>query len=526
MEKVRSTVGTARAGWMVLALALCVYIATTGGSMATDIMSYEVTKGIVEHGTVAMSYDVFQMEAHRGVDGRYYAPYGLAHAVYSIPFYVIPRLVERATRLEFRRPEALTKAGFVVGSAVAAALTVWIAFFFALRLSDDLRAAVRTALVLGFGTLLWPYAKFGFSAPLATACVLAGVSGVWVGTRLNRPVALVLGGAGIGAALLVRVELGLLCLPIAAWLAMESSPDWRLAGRRGLLVGVPVVLAVLVTLYYNEIRFGNPLDNGYLRDDTAGFGPIWVGLAGLLLSPGRSVFLYSPVTGAGLAALLWLVRRDRGTALLLGGAFLVMLCFYSSLSHWDAERSYGPRYLLPVLPMLVMPLAFWSGRHEPGDRLRALLLSGIVVLSVLVQVPGVLVDFSKVGASSLVGYPSWQERRWAWSASGLTLNTRASLAAVPENTRNLVTGTRPEMKSPTAEARDFSQQFAFSLDFWWVYLFYLRVVSARVSVALGAGCLAVCALAGWSLRRACSRARQVEASGQIALSRQSGFDSR
>ena len=41
---------------------------------------YEVTKGIVEHGTVAMSYNVFQMDAHRGVDGRYYAPYGIGHA--------------------------------------------------------------------------------------------------------------------------------------------------------------------------------------------------------------------------------------------------------------------------------------------------------------------------------------------------------------------------------------------------------------------------------------------------------------
>ena len=41
---------------------------TTGGSMATDIMSYEVTKGIVEHATVAMSYNVFQMDAHRGAE--------------------------------------------------------------------------------------------------------------------------------------------------------------------------------------------------------------------------------------------------------------------------------------------------------------------------------------------------------------------------------------------------------------------------------------------------------------------------
>src|SRR3954454_12846061 len=102
-----------RSGRLVFLLALVVYLATTGGSMATDIMSYEVTKGIVERGSVAMSYNVFQMEAHRGVDGRYYAPYGIGHAVYSVPFYAAARLVERISGAGLGKPEVLPKAGFV-----------------------------------------------------------------------------------------------------------------------------------------------------------------------------------------------------------------------------------------------------------------------------------------------------------------------------------------------------------------------------------------------------------------------------
>ena len=34
---------------IVFGLAFTLYLATTGGSMATDIMSYEVTKDIVDH---------------------------------------------------------------------------------------------------------------------------------------------------------------------------------------------------------------------------------------------------------------------------------------------------------------------------------------------------------------------------------------------------------------------------------------------------------------------------------------------
>ncbi len=473
-----------RTGLLVFALALSLYVATTGGSMATDIMSYEVTKGIVEHGTVAMSYNVFQNDAHRGVDGRYYAPYGIGHAVYSIPFYALARLAERWTGLAVGKPEALTKAGFVVGSAVASALAVWIAFLFAWRLSGSVRAAIETALVLGVGTMLWPYAKYGFSAPLATLCVLFGTYGAWVGARFDRRALLVLGGMGLGGAFLVKHELALLWLPVGLWLVAESRSDWRLVLRRGLLVGLPVVIALLVTLYYNTTRFGNPLDTGYLRDQELLLGSFWAGLAGQLVSPGRSVFLYSPVLVAGLAALVSLRHRDPRTMWLFAGEFLIVVLFYATLSNWDGERSYGPRYLLPVLPLLILPLADWFRRSR--GRFQPTLLNAIVVLSVLVQIPGVLVDFSKVGSARRIGPRTQTERQWTWGTSALTLNTRASLVAIPENVRRLATGARPPVKPGQSDTRDFGDQFTFSLDFWWVYLFYLGAVSAPVALALGA----------------------------------------
>ena len=107
--------------------------------MATDIMTYEVTKSIVERGSVAMSYDVFGMAAHRGVDGRYYAPYGIGHALYGVPFYLAGAMAERLTGLDVGKADAVRKASFVVGSAVAAAASVWLAFWFVWRMFGALR---------------------------------------------------------------------------------------------------------------------------------------------------------------------------------------------------------------------------------------------------------------------------------------------------------------------------------------------------------------------------------------------------
>jgi hypothetical protein len=59
-------------GLLVLLLSLLLYVATTGGSMATDLMSYEVTKKRVEKRSVAISCNVHDMDAHRGPGRRYY----------------------------------------------------------------------------------------------------------------------------------------------------------------------------------------------------------------------------------------------------------------------------------------------------------------------------------------------------------------------------------------------------------------------------------------------------------------------
>ena len=488
-------------GLLVFLLALVLYLATTGGSMATDIMSYEVTKNIVEHGSVAMSYNVHNMDAHRGADGRYYSPYGIGHPIYAVPFYLAGRATEQMTGLGVGKPEAIRKAFFVLGNAVAAALTVWLTFLFALRLGGTCRASAATALTLGFATLLWPYARMGFNAPLSALTVLWGTYSVWVGLRGGRPAMLWLSGVGFACALLVRHELVLATLPAGVWILAESQGRVREAFRKILSVAVPVAAALLLTLYYNQVRFANPWDTGYLRDGTATFGPVWVGLLGFVASPGRSLFLFAPVTLPGLFALAGLWRRDRATAGLLGGNIAALTLFYAAQLYWDADRSYGPRYLVVILPFLCLPLVAWFDLPRSATARRVLM--GVVVISVLAQAPGVLVDFSKAGYRPEHSHLTYEHRLWTWEGSGFILNARAAVAQIPMNLRYLAgTQPRPVIRAAEYKTPEFSEQFAFSLDFWWLYLFYARAVSAAAALAAFGSLLVLAAgLAGVLARR-------------------------
>jgi hypothetical protein len=135
---------------------------------------------------------------------------------------------------------------------------------------------------------------------------------------------------------------------------------------------------------------------------------------------------------------------------------------------------------------LILPLAPWFARASSARRL----VSFVFALSVVVQLPGVLIDFSKAQQAYAKSTPNYSIAltRYTWAGAPLVLNAQTALRAVPQNVRYL-NGHAPlpaVNRAASETARDFSQQFAFSLDFWWLYLYDLGRVSATDALVLGA----------------------------------------
>ena len=106
-------------GWLFV-LALSVYLFTAGGSMTiTDaVVMFDVTQNLVEHQTVAMSSSLLGMEAHRGADGRYYSPFGVAQSLYNIPFYLAAKLFVGLTGVRIGKPDSVPKAFVALGQTL------------------------------------------------------------------------------------------------------------------------------------------------------------------------------------------------------------------------------------------------------------------------------------------------------------------------------------------------------------------------------------------------------------------------
>jgi hypothetical protein len=309
------------------------------------------------------------------VDGHFYAAKAPGLALASVPFYgafSAAGLVPEQEPTDAGPPGAES----VVEEAIWEVNLVVVAAFFVLllliRAVAD-RVAPRTgapvALLLGLGTLLLPFATAYFSHVLSA---MLGFAAFALLSGEPERSAWVPAAAGVLAGLAVVVELPLLI--VAAALGVYALLDGpRL--RRGAVYAGGVVLGIAPLLAYDTWAFGAPWRTAYAdavlelgetghdvigANDEGFFGltrPELDRLVDVLFSD-VGLFVLTPMTAVALAGLLPLVRRGhRREAFLVAGLTAAFLLYNASYYLPLGGHVPGPRFLVPLLPFLTLPLA-------------------------------------------------------------------------------------------------------------------------------------------------------------------------
>jgi hypothetical protein len=209
------------------------------------------------------------------------------------------------------------------------------------------------ALGFAFGTMAWPYTSFDFSEPLQA---LALVAPFWLLLSARRssafPYRVALAGLILGFAVLTKALL-LVTIPaymVYAW--MRSDTQRRLSNLSWFIAPLVAWAAVIAVL--NGSRFGSIFDFGYGKESTEFTNPLLTGLYGLLISPSKGLLFYAPVALLMPWAAWKYRRRFRAEMLLCTLVFLLVLAPVSMWWSWEGGVSWGPRLLMPVVPLLVI----------------------------------------------------------------------------------------------------------------------------------------------------------------------------
>lgn len=367
-----------------------------------------------------------------GRNGQRYSYYGAPASLFSIPLVWLG--------LHTGPPPGIQSSQFAFSltSAVLGAGIGPILFLFYLELGLTTRRALAWALVSSFATYIWPISTSTFDNAQHAFFTLAAVYFGFLAARRKSAALALVGGAMAGILvlyqtyfLLIVPALALSTLPwngevpagpasgrgsalrrFASGLkrtalslvsrfsaALKGDDEARSACVRYGLFLAAVAVGVFLSLVYNHTRFGSWFENGQFRNAGQKEHPLWgnplTGLLVLLVSPGKSIFLYSPVLVLGVAGIARLWRRTQEVVAAIAVSSLLLVLFISCIAFVGGDWCWGPRYLSPLLPLWALTFPFATGLKLRRQVVIALIALGFVVQGLALSVENQRFFFSR-----------------------------------------------------------------------------------------------------------------------------------
>jgi hypothetical protein len=385
---------------------------TAGGRLAPqdEETTFRMTANLIESGRANITEQTFTVEpqtypgflprtqprtllttwAVPGRDGQLYPQFMSGQAIVNIPLYLLGRLLSgEALNL---RSILLTHWTTSLFNAIVIALTGWLVAVFASRLGYSSRLSVGLGLAYALCTMVLPYTGTYFSEPLIALLILLAAYAVYAARANPRALLwLVIAGTALGLAVFTRERSVIMVPPfiLYVWLCHR-----RVLWRGWVAFFAPLVIFGVIIGLFNWSRYGSPLTFGFSALQHTSFTtPLLLGLYGLLISPGKGLLLYNPIVWAGLIGLASMFRTRRREAILFALIMLIELLFFAVYEFWTGGWNWGPRYIMPVLPLLVLAAGEWV--YVNPTRLRKAILIVLCVIGLGLNLSALLVDHSR-----------------------------------------------------------------------------------------------------------------------------------
>jgi hypothetical protein len=316
-----------------------------------------------------------------------YSKYGIGHSLIAMAPLAAASFIQRHTGI--RCEAALYTLIFVLNGAILLALVAYYLFQFC-----ETRRVWWTIALIGFGTTWWPYTKLDFSEALVATFLFAG----FVLMRFGRPV---LGMALAGFTITIRTDSIVLIALLVLWYLFEH----RTLGS-ALKLGLAILPSLLIVAAANWYRYHSVSDLGYAEERFT--TPLLIGLTGILVSGGKSIFLFSPPLILGFLGWKRFRARPatRNDAMLFVAVFGAELLVYSKWWDWSSDDAWGVRFMIPSVVLMCIPAVEVLERR--------LLVAAVAAVGLAVQVLAVTAG----GLNYLVLVRAEQTHRQALFVSG------------------------------------------------------------------------------------------------------------
>ena len=389
--------GRSRGPLVVLLLLLCYlyFIPRSGRSDWAASARADLVRAVADGGTLAID-DYHDNTGDKAFyEGHYYAVGSIGPSLLALPAYLAARPLLSAIALPERRERAALAVMTLAASVLPGVLLGLGVYLFARKLVPHEGHALLLALTYGLATTAFPYSKAMFQHQASALGAFGGFYLIWRVVREGAaPWRLWVAGLLFGLAAVSEYPVVLFLGLIFLWGVAEARD--RRPFQRIVWGALPLLLLFAA---YNLAIFGTPLPVGYRYHveyqgmHAQGFmgitRPSVEALVGITVSPYRGLFFISPVLVLAIPGLLRMRRnpRERRTALLIAAIAAGFVLYVGSYGYWSGGDAIGPRFLVPLIPFLMVPMAYSleALMPRPLGRLGVGVLVAISALNVWVQ---------------------------------------------------------------------------------------------------------------------------------------------
>lgn len=329
------------------------------------------------------------LSTYLGKDGNTYSPTGLGYSLAMLPAVAITDIIYKIYGVSPPQHFPLENDWLILlttsftNGFFASSLGV-ILFLYLIELGLSKKQALFISFAGLFTTNLLVYAKHSFPHMMFMTFLFLAFFLIKKHFLTNRNPVLIFAGLSFGIVsitynqtfLLTTIPLGLYFLTLSKFRLNFSSIKFLLSKFIFFFLGF--LPFIIIYFWFENLRSGasqnlaDPLDLVNRATNPFRNLPITVffeGLYGQLFSPGRSVFLYSPI----LLLIIFFRHRIKKAIFSEVWAFLLLsiiyILFYASLYSigkpeqgiaglWHGESSWGPRYLSVLIPFGILIIGF------------------------------------------------------------------------------------------------------------------------------------------------------------------------
>lgn len=250
----------------------------------------------------------------------------------------------------------------------------------------DWPIAIATVALIGLGSDWW-YQSRGLYSEVAAGALVTWSLLFAVSERVYKSSAL--------------LALSILFRPTTLLAAPFIGDAVKLKPRASMVCGMIVAAGVFGLAIYNWARFGSPFTSGYPPGNLS--VPMLTGLSVLFFSPGRSIFVYSPILLLAIPGAWFFFKRDKAMTLL---CLVFILAHALIIACWGPlgwGLSWGSRLMTLTLPVFGWLIAatlarIWQNKWLlPIPILLGLLGAGIQIIALMRDPTHVLIDRVQTG---------------------------------------------------------------------------------------------------------------------------------